>query len=73
MTERDSLGKIEWYKARLVAKNFACYHETFSLVSKKDLLKIILTLVTYFDWELYQIDMKTVFLNENLEEMVYII
>ena len=53
-TKKDSLGNIERYKARLVAKGFTQnegidYKETFSLASKKDSLRIILTLVADFD------------------------
>ena len=46
------------------------YKETFSLVSNKDSLRIIMDLVTFYDLELYQMDVKTDFLNENLEKKV---
>ncbi|RVX19855.1 Retrovirus-related Pol polyprotein from transposon TNT 1-94 [Vitis vinifera] len=75
-TNKDSLGNIERYKARLIAKGFTQnegidYNETFSPVSKKDSLHIIMTLVAHFDLELQQMDVKTTFLNGNLEEEVY--
>ena len=47
------------------------YRDTFSLVSKKDSLKIIMTLVAHFDLELHQMDVKTTFLNGNLDEDIY--
>ena len=75
--KNDSLGNIERHKARLIAKGFTQregidYIETFSLVSKKDSLRIIMALVAHFDFDLHQMDVKTTFLNGNLEEEVYI-
>jgi hypothetical protein len=50
-----------------VAKDFTQredidYTETFSPVLCKDSLRIIMTLVTHYDLELYQMDVKTTFL-----------
>ena len=47
------------------------YNETFSQVSCKDSFRIIMALVTHYDLELYQMDVKTAFLNGDLEENVY--
>ena len=74
--KKDPLSNIERYKAKLVVKGFTQkeridYMETFSPVSKKDSLRIILTLVAHFDLELQQMDVKTTLLNGKLEEEVY--
>ena len=45
------------------------YKETLSSISN-DSLRIIMALVAHYDLELYQMDVKTDFLNENLEKKV---
>lgn len=47
------------------------YEETFSPISNKEPFRIITTLVAYYDSELDQMDVKVIFLNENLEEEIY--
>ncbi|KAJ9562866.1 hypothetical protein OSB04_008026 [Centaurea solstitialis] len=75
-TKLDQNGNVERYKARLVAKGFTQkegvdYKETFSPVSRKESLRIVLALVAHFDLELHQMDVKTAFLNGDLYEDVY--
>ena len=77
-TKRDSKGKVEKFKARLVAKGFTQregvdYEATFSPVSSKDSFRVIMALVAHFDMELHQMDVKTAFLNGDLNEEVYMI
>ena len=76
--KRDSNGNVERYKAHLVAKGFTQkegidYKETFSPVSTKDSFRIIMALVVHFDLELYQMDVKTVFLNGNIDKTIYMV
>jgi hypothetical protein len=75
-TKYDSKGKIERFKAKLVAKGFTQkegtdYIETFSPVSKNDSFRIMMALVAHYDLELHQMDVKTVFLNGALQKNVY--
>ena len=75
-TKQDSLGNIKRYKARFVAKGFTQkeeidYKETFSPVSKRNSFRIFIALVAHFDLELQQMDVKTTFLNGDLDEEVY--
>ena len=47
------------------------YNETFSPVSCKNSFRIIMALVAHYNLELHQMDVKTAFLNGDLEENVY--
>ena len=75
-TKRSQKGKIEQFKARLVANGFTQrqnidYKETFQPISSKDSFRIIMVLVAHFNLELHQIDVKTAFLNGSLAKNVY--
>ena len=75
-TKRDSKDNIDKYKVRLVAKGFTQkddidYKETFSPVSKKDSLRIILALVAHYGLEFHQMDVETTVLNGDFEKDVY--
>ena len=69
-------GNVTIYKARLVAKGYrqvqgVDYDETFSPVAMPKSIRIILATAAYFDYEIWQMDVKTAFLNGNLKEDVY--
>ena len=75
-TKKDSQGNTKRHKARLVAKGFTKregidYMETFSPISKKDSLHVIMVLVAHFYLELHHMDVKTTFLTGGLEEEVH--
>ena len=74
--ERGSDGKVETFKARLVAKGFTHkegidYEETFSPVAMLKSMRILLSITACLDYEFWQMDVKTAFLNGNLEEDIY--
>ena len=76
-TKRDAKGQVKRYKARLVAKGYSQregidFKETFSPVSTKDSLRVIMATVAHFDLELHHMNVRTTFLNGNLVKHVYI-
>ncbi|KAK1613161.1 hypothetical protein QYE76_036834 [Lolium multiflorum] len=76
-TDADG-GNITVYKARLVAKGFrqiqgVDYDETFSPVAKLKSVRILLAIAAFFDYEIWQMDVKTAFLNGDIEEELYMV
>ena len=72
----DQLGNVQRYKARLVAKGFkqvngVDYAETFAPVARHSTLRLLLTIAAAKNWEVENIDIKTAFLNGDLEEELY--
>ena len=72
----DMDGNLHTYKARLVAKGFTQTHgidydETFSPVAMIKSIRILFAIAAYYDYEIWQMDVKTAFLNGLLEEDVY--
>ncbi|KAK8559203.1 hypothetical protein V6N12_042485 [Hibiscus sabdariffa] len=72
----DMDGNVQTYKGRLVAKGFRQIHgvdydETFSPVAMIKSIRILLAVAAFHDYEIWQMDVKTAFLNGKLEEDVY--
>nr|GEY95066.1 hypothetical protein [Tanacetum cinerariifolium] len=70
-------GVIHTYKARLVVKGYTQtlwidYEETFSSVTDIRAIRILIAIVVSYDYEIWQMDVKTAFLNGHLSEEVYI-
>nr|GFA83035.1 hypothetical protein [Tanacetum cinerariifolium] len=69
-------GAIYIFKARLVVKGFTQtygvdYEETFSPVVDIKAIRIFIAIAAYYDYEIWQMDVKTAFLNGHLSEEVY--
>ena len=74
----DADGNVTVYKARLVTKGFRQVHgidydETFSPVAMLKSIRILLATTAYHDYEIWQMDVKTVFLNGNIDEELYMV
>jgi len=72
----DMDDNIQIYKARLVAKGYKQIHgidydETYSPVAMLKSIRILLAIAAHYDYEIWQMDVKTPFLNGNHEEDVY--
>ncbi|GJS25051.1 retrotransposon protein, putative, ty1-copia subclass [Tanacetum coccineum] len=73
----DMDGAVHTYKAHLVAKGFTQtlridYEETFSPFADIRAIRILIAIAAFYDYEIWQMDVKTAFLNGYLNEEVYI-
>ncbi|GKA54729.1 retrotransposon protein, putative, ty1-copia subclass [Tanacetum coccineum] len=72
----DMDGAVHTYKARLVAKGYTQtpgidYEETFSPVADIRAIRILIAIAAFYDYEIWQMDVKTAFLNGYLSKEVY--
>nr|GFD25881.1 retrovirus-related Pol polyprotein from transposon TNT 1-94 [Tanacetum cinerariifolium] len=73
----DELGGILKNKARLVARGYLQeegidFEESFAPVARLEAIRIFLAFAAHKNMVVYQMDVKTVFLNGNLWEEVYV-
>ena len=72
----DADISVTIYKARLVVKGFRQvqgldYDETFSPATMLKSVQIMLSIAAFYDYEIWQMDVKTAFLNGYIKEELY--
>lgn len=75
--KKNAKGGVERYKARLVAKGYnqrhgIDYNDVFAPVTRLETIRLIISLAAHNRWKIHQMDVKSAFLNDYLEEDVYI-
>jgi hypothetical protein len=70
-------GSINKHKARLAVKGYSQvfgvdFSETFAPVARLDTIRMLLALAAQNAWKIYQLDVKSAFLNGYLEEEIYV-
>ncbi|GJY49800.1 retrovirus-related pol polyprotein from transposon TNT 1-94 [Tanacetum coccineum] len=75
--KKDELGTVTRNKARLVAQGYIQeeligYDETFAPVARMEAIRIFLAFATYMNFKVFQMDVKSAFLNGKLKEEVYV-
>ena len=75
--KQDEDGQVVRNKARLVAQGYTQvegmdYGETYAPVARLEAIRILLAYANHHDITLYQMDIKSAFLNGEIEEEVYV-
>jgi hypothetical protein len=75
--KQDEHGMITRNKARLVAQGFTQiegldFSKMYAPVARLELIRILLAYATHHDLKLYQMDVKSAFLNGPISELVYV-
>jgi hypothetical protein len=75
--KQDEHGVVTRNKARLVAKGYSQvegldFDETYALIARLESIRILLAYATYHGFKLYQMDVKSAFLNGPIKEEVYV-
>jgi len=69
-------GTVDKYKARLVAKGYrqrenVDFFDTYSPVTRVTSIRVLISLASVYNLVVHQMDVKTAFLNGELEEEIY--
>jgi hypothetical protein len=75
--KQDEHGVVTRNKARLVAKGYSQvegldFGETYAPIARLESIRILLAYATYHGFKLYQMDVKSAFLNGPIKEEVYV-
>lgn len=75
--KRDTNGKIIKHKARIVAKGYVQkrgvdFEENFAPVTRLETVRLLLSLAAKRGWEVHHLNVKTAFLNGDIQEEVYV-
>jgi hypothetical protein len=75
--KQDEFGVVTRNKARLVAKGYSQvkgldFEESFAPVARLESIRILLAYTTHHDFRLFQMDVKSAFLNGPIKEEVYV-
>jgi hypothetical protein len=75
--KQDEHGVVTRNKARLVAKGYSQvkgldFDETFALVVRLESIRILLAYAIHHDFKLYQMDLKSAFLNGPIKKEVFV-
>jgi hypothetical protein len=75
--KQDEHGMVIRNKTKLVAQEFTQiegldFGKTYAPVARLESIRILLAYAAHLDFKLYQMDMKSVFLNGPLSELVYV-
>jgi hypothetical protein len=75
--KQDEHGVVIRNKARLVAKGYSQvegldFDETYAPIARLESIHILLAYATYHGFKLYQMDVKSAFLNRPIKEEVYV-
>ena len=74
--KQDENGVVTMNKARLVAQGFTQvkgldFEETYAPVARLEAIRMLLAYAAHHNFKLYQMDVKSAFLNGLIQELVY--